>query len=66
MKKEATYMTTKVNGYSWDQLPQTYLGMLIWSDAVKIAKQQNSETRLCNTAGYNNQGHYIRPNLTIV
>jgi len=53
------YMTVKVNGQSWDKTPQTYLGLIKWSDAVKIAKQQNNEVRLCIGAGYGNNGSYF-------
>jgi len=61
MKKEATYMTVKVPYQPWSETPQTYLGVISWSDAVKIAKQQDNEVRLSTSSGYNNQGHYIQP-----
>jgi len=41
----------------------TYLGFIEWSEAVKIAKRQSNEVRLCTSSGYNNQGHYIQPEI---
>lgn len=61
MKAEHTYMTVKVPCQAWDKTPQTYLGLMEWGEAVKIAKQQSQEVRLCIGSGYNNQGHYIQP-----
>lgn len=61
MKEENIYMTIKVIGLAWSEIPQTYLGYMEWSSAVKIAKQQSNEVRLCTSSGYNNQGHYIQP-----
>lgn len=54
-------MTVKVPSQQWDKTPQTYLGLMFWGDAVKIAKQQSNEVRLCIGPGYGNQGHYIQP-----
>lgn len=61
MKKEAIYMTVKVPCQAWDKTPQVYLGKMVWSEAVKIAKQQTNEVRLCTYSGYGTQGHYIQP-----
>jgi len=61
MKKDHTYMTVKILGLHWSECPQTYLGNIDWKTAVDIAKQQSAEVRLCHSAGYNNQGHYIQP-----
>ncbi len=58
-KVEKTWLTIAKKGESWDELPQIYLGEIAWETAVKIAKSQSNATRLCNSEGYNNEGHYV-------
>lgn len=59
MTTETTYMTVKIKSQTWDETSQIYLGKITWSNAIRIAKQQDNEVRLCHSLGYNNQGHYI-------
>lgn len=58
--KQPTYMTIHKSG-NWDDHEQIYLGIIDWEAAVNIAKSQKDATRLCNSKGYDNQGHYFRP-----
>lgn len=60
-ENKPTYMTVKVISINWSEIPQTYLGNIAWGEAVKIAKAQGNEVRLCHSSGYDNQGHYIQP-----
>lgn len=49
-----------VDGQRWESQPQIPI-YGTWADAVKTAEAQDNATRLSETAGYNNQGHYFQP-----
>lgn len=49
------------SGKVWSGTPQKYLGVVTWAVAVRYAKSTGRQVRLCTSAGYNNQGHYIDP-----
>jgi hypothetical protein len=62
MKLENVYMTIRQKGHvGWAHLPQFYLGYMDWNAAIKLARIQSYEVRLCTSFGYDNQGHYISP-----
>lgn len=58
---ESVYMTRHQQGLEWAEMEQIYLGEIPWSIAVKIARSQEVETRLCTSKGYGNQGYYFYP-----
>jgi hypothetical protein len=60
-KTDHVYMTVREHGAAWDETKQTYLGVITWDAALKIARAQSNEVRLCHSQGYSNQGHYIQP-----
>jgi len=60
--QKTIYMAiTKEDGLPWHVRPQIVLPGITWKQAVKIAKSQNGATRLSESEGYNNQGHYFQP-----
>jgi len=58
---EPVWMATRENDGRWEDQPQRYIGLIMWADAVQYAKEQPYETRLSTSKGFNNQGHYFRP-----
>lgn len=60
--KKYYWLALGANGCNWDQCQQIPV-YGTWEDAVKTAKAQNVATRLSDSKGFRNQGHYFQPEI---
>ncbi len=57
------YFTIREFGFAWDQTIQKSIDLESWESFASFcnftSKENGCEVRGCETAGYNNQGHYF-------
>lgn len=59
-ERKVYYMALGANGCRWEECKQLPL-FCTWHDAVATCKLQQVATRLSESEGFRNQGHYFQP-----